>query len=234
MSVVTMADSGSPKKHLLNGSSSNHFPSNCRSLGRRLSEPSLLLSLQFDLLSLPPFLSKDDTYAVIDHEGSGRSLATTLGPTYVSRPRFDPRQLLDPKGYNTVHQKKEQDSLVEVRKASPHALTLEFTDKSQKRERNESEEYGMGNMIERVHNITDRQERPYKKQKTGQSDDGEKNTKAGFSGGGKGGEISEYMRQKREEGKKDSGPLNTVIDLTEGEIYPEMWHATQSRANCAV
>lgn len=108
-----MADPGSPKTHLLNGSSSNSFPCDFRSLSRRLSEPSLL-SLQSDILSLPPLLSKDDTYTVIDHEGSGRTPPQTLGSTYVSRPRFDPRQLLDPKGYNTVHQKKEQESTVEV------------------------------------------------------------------------------------------------------------------------
>ena len=108
-----MADPGSPRKHLLNGSSSNYFPSNCQSLSRRLSEP-FLLSFQSDLLSLPPPLSKDDTYTVFDHEGSDRSPPKTLGSTFVSRPRFDPRQLLDPRGYNAMHPKKEEDNAVLV------------------------------------------------------------------------------------------------------------------------
>ena len=113
MSAMAMADPGSPRKHLLNGSSSNYFPSCCQSLGRRLSEP-FLLSPQSDLLSLPPHLSKDDTYTVFAHEGSDRSPPKTLGSTFVSRPRFDPRQLLDPRGYNAVHSKKEEDSAVMV------------------------------------------------------------------------------------------------------------------------
>ena len=112
MSAATMADHGSPKKHPLYGSSSIYFPSDCQSLGRRLSEPSLF-SLQSDRLPFAPILSKDDTY-LVDHEGSDRSPPQTLSSTYVSRPRFDPRRLLDPKGYNAIQAKKEEDSTVTV------------------------------------------------------------------------------------------------------------------------
>ena len=80
-------------------------------------------------------------------------------------------------------------------------------------------------MIERFHNVTERQERPHKKVKTEKDDDGKEVIKASFSGGGKGGEIGQYMKEKREEGRKDSGPFNTVVDLTEGEKFPDLWHA---------
>lgn len=83
----------------------------------------------------------------------------------------------------------------------------------------------MGKMIERFHNVTERQERPRKKMKTEKDDDGEDGIKASFNGGGKGGEIGEYMKQKREEGRKDSGPVNTVVDLTEGETFSGWQHA---------
>lgn len=94
------------------------------------------------------------------------------------------------------------------------------TNASQKRNQDEDEGNGMGNMIERMHNLTERQERPRKKRKTDKDDNGDEQIKAGFSGGGKGGEIGEYMKQKREEGQKESGPPQAVIDLTEGETCP--------------
>lgn len=124
MSAATMADPGSPKKRLLNGSSSIYFPFDCRSLGRRLSEPSLL-SLQSDILPLTPLLSKDDTYTCVDHEGGDRSPPQTLGSAYVARPRFDPRRLLDPKGYNALQAKKEDSAIMVMNRvftAGPESL----------------------------------------------------------------------------------------------------------------
>lgn len=219
-----MSDPDGLSKHLLNGSPSTYFPSNSQSLGRQSSEPPFLSS-QSRLSPLAPILSKDDTYIVVDREGNGRSPSKTLGPTHTSRPYFDPRQLLDPKGYNTIHRKKELDSFVDVSKPPPLPQTSDLAYGSQKRSQNESEGHGMGNMIERVYNITERQERPRKKQKTDKDDDGEENGKASFSGGGgKGGEIGEYMKQKREEGQKDLGPPKAIIDLTEGESYPGLRH----------
>lgn len=224
MSAAIMADPESLKNHLVNGSSSTYFPSECQSFGQRFSEPPSL-SLQSDLLPSAPLLSKDDTYTVIYHEGNDKSPPKTLDSTHALRPHFDPRQLLDPKGYNSLHRKKETGSFVDVAKSSLHTPTLDFADDSQKRNRNEGEEYGMGNMIERVHHITERQEGPRKKQKTDKDDDGDDTLKARFSGGGKGGEIGEYMKQKREEGQKDSEPFKPVIDLTEGETCPDFGHA---------
>lgn len=115
MLAAAMGDPGSPKKDLLHGSSSIYFPSDDQSLSRRLSEPSIF-SPQSDLFSIPLHTSKDDAYAVVDHEGNGRgrSPPRALSSTYVSRPRFDPRQLLDPKGYHAVQPKKEEDSATMV------------------------------------------------------------------------------------------------------------------------
>ena len=74
----------------------------------------------------------------------------------------------------------------------------------------------MGNLIERIHNVTHREDRPRKRQKSEQirgEDDDQKKTS--FAGGGKGGEIGEYMKQKRKEGQSSVGP-NPVVDLTGG------------------
>ena len=131
----------------------------------------------------------------------------------MSPPQFNPRQLLDPKGYNADQRKVDAEP--------PLGTTnTEFTKTSQKRNQDDGEGNGMGNMIERVHNITDRQERPHKRKKTEKDDDADEKSKAAFGGGGgKGGEIGEYMKQKREEGQKESGPSTTVVDLTGGDLF---------------
>lgn len=76
----------------------------------------------------------------------------------------------------------------------------------------------MGNLIERIHGITQRDGRPQKRQKTTKMDeeDDDEERKATFAGGGKGGEIGEYMREKRKEAQAESGPKSTVVDLTAG------------------
>ncbi len=75
----------------------------------------------------------------------------------------------------------------------------------------------MGNLIERIHGITQRDGRPQKRQKTTKTDeDDDDQRKATFAGGGKGGEIGEYMREKRKEAQAESGPNGTVVDLTAG------------------
>lgn len=74
------------------------------------------------------------------------------------------------------------------------------------------EEKGQGTLIERLHNVSQRGEPPQKRLKPHQI--GTENRTTAFAGGGKGGEIGEYMKQKRDEGQITSGPA-PVVDLTE-------------------
>ncbi len=71
---------------------------------------------------------------------------------------------------------------------------------------------GMGTLIERLHNVSQRGEPPQKRLKPQQI--GSENRTTTFLGGGKGGEIGEYMKQKRDEGHITSAPA-PVVDLTE-------------------
>lgn len=75
---------------------------------------------------------------------------------------------------------------------------------------------GMGTLIERLHNVSQRGEPPQKRLKHYQN--GNENRATAFVGGGKGGEIGEYMKQKRAESLITSGPA-PVVDLTESN-YP--------------
>ena len=73
----------------------------------------------------------------------------------------------------------------------------------------------MGSFIERMHGVTHRDERPQKKPKTIMPDD-EDDKKPTFVGGGKGGDVGEYMREKRIEAQANSVPNSEIVDLTAG------------------
>lgn len=73
----------------------------------------------------------------------------------------------------------------------------------------------MGNMLERMHNVADRDMLPQKRRKIddGRPADGRK---AEFHGGGRGGVIGQYMREKREEGHRENLPNRAAVDLSSG------------------
>ncbi|KAL8657042.1 MAG: hypothetical protein Q9226_002323 [Calogaya cf. arnoldii] len=130
-----------------------------------------------------------------------------------------PRQLLDPKGFQ---QNPKTMSRSPSRPSSPHdtiaASSPEFLQANQPYQTpgNLPEPQGLGGMIERIHGVTQRQERPQKRQKT---DCGDANDKVAFTGGGKNGEIGEYLKQKRKEGQDEAevAASTSVVDLTGGD-----------------
>jgi hypothetical protein len=76
---------------------------------------------------------------------------------------------------------------------------------------------GMGHMLERMHNVTERDLLPQKRQKL--KHEGEVDgKKEHFAGGGRNGVLGEYMREKREEGRKEAASNGTrpSVDLTGG------------------
>lgn len=94
----------------------------------------------------------------------------------------------------------------------------------EKRDHDQSEGRGMGGLIERMHNVEQRDGRPLKKPKITNDglDNDEEQPKAIFGGGGKGGPIGEYMKEKRREGLESSGPINAVVDLTGGKYLGQI------------
>lgn len=146
-------------------------------------------------------------------QGQGRGLQTSA-PQTALHPQlgFNPRQLLDPRGLNIPQHKQHKSIRSDLPDIAPQ------TDDS-----DEPESQGMGNLIERVHGITQREERPRKRQKTEADPDGEdQQKKATFQGGGKGTEIGDYLREKRKEAHAESGPNGAVIDLTAG-MWSRIW-----------
>jgi len=216
---------------LLNTSSMNPFL-------RGGSEPPCLYP-PFATSSLSTFPnSQEDAHLFIYLQGQGHSkkAASLNGDVPLSTPHFDPKQLLNPKGFNKNQKKQDaeikspfseqlqpEDAYLNPQglpQAPPHA------NGTPKREHEliVDEAQGMGSLIERMHNVSKREEQPRKKQKKehGSEDDPGEKKKAVFAGGGKGGEIGEYLKQKREERKQESGPTNMVVDLTAGRERP-LW-----------
>ncbi|KAL2061835.1 hypothetical protein VTL71DRAFT_7213 [Oculimacula yallundae] len=75
---------------------------------------------------------------------------------------------------------------------------------------------GMGNLLERMHGVTDRSMVPQKRRKMNEEQNGQR--KAEFSGGGKGSVLGEYMREKRKEGQQEGMTNGTArIDLADDE-----------------
>lgn len=79
-------------------------------------------------------------------------------------------------------------------------------------------------MYEKLHNVSDRQDRPLKRRKVAEDDcvaEGRMNNKSTFTGGGNRSEIGEYVKSKREEGARENiakgNSSANVVDLTGGK-----------------
>ena len=174
-------------------------------------EPSSATSLRghstfdFDL----PLCPKDDAYGIF--EGKNRNLPhQPVGQIPTSR--ASARQLLDPKGFNKINSSKSFAS------RSPHATEGFPLPPQTNGHQTPSpiEPGGIGSFIEQLHGISQREARPLKRQKREEEDS---NKIKGAFAISKGGELGEYVKEKRKEGLEESGPPNTVVDLTEGSEF---------------
>ena len=242
VSAAMLTNSKALKQHLANGTShSSHFEAFSLPPRRSSEPPHSCSSLNFpvfvDLTSKQP--SKDDAYHVSNDKGKKASkIAVTQPPIPAFSSQFDPRRLLDPKAFGKNSQKPDDRSpsimttpseYSSPLRASPNLPNGEFpevnSNGAHKRDHDNTKVPGMGSLIERVHNVSQREERPQKKQKieTFEEDDKYKN----YGGGGKGGEIGEYIKQKKKEGIEESGPSATIVDLTGGmctSSYSSAWY----------
>lgn len=208
-----LTDPSFRKKPSFNGITS--FPLHSRNPTmepRQKSEPpsAAYPSFSFDF-EIPAALSKDDAHLVTQGQSRGSSKTSKQPGMTVPQPSFDARQLLDPKGYNSSQSQKDRN--IHMLRSGPSVLSS--TNGTLKRNGEDLEGQGMGNMIERMHGVSQRDERPPKKQKNSKSDE-EDEKKAIFTTVGKGGELGEYMREKRKEGQANNVPNGDVVDLTAG------------------
>ena len=233
-----LTDPKALKKHLANGTSiSSHFET--FSLPARCGSEPLHSESLVDMSSTPDITlqkSKDDAYHV--RQDKARKTISSPNAAMTISSTFDPRQLLDPKAFK--NDQKQRDS----KSASTESHLRQSTPSDQqrnnktsegngnrsdvdvdvnslhKRDREDFEGQGMGSLIERVHNISQREERPQKKSKVQNDEFGvEDDKKVKSFGGGKGGEIGDYLKEKKKQGIEESNHVNAVVDLTAGTCH---------------
>ncbi len=202
----------------------NSHPNALSSLARHNSEP----PSSFNLFTSPivnSSSSKDDAYHVFEEQGRAKKSTNAPVTNQSPPPRFDPRQLLDPKGFSQ-HRRDPKSGLTDPTsarnsQASTHQQNMELAHPNGlgKRDHEDLEGQGQGNLIERMHNVTETEERPVKKRKTDDSDfvGDDEHGKASFKGGK--GELGEYLKDKRREGQENSVSTNAVVDLTGGQYF---------------
>ena len=239
LSAPTLTDPKALKKHLDNGTPiSPHFQISSLP-ARRGSEPPYS-EFAFETPFLPDIAlqrSKDDAYPILENKGKKTMSAqntTTAGQAASST--FDPRRLLDPKGFsNEQRQRDSQGASTESASGQPSPSRGQLNSKTtesdegpteikvdclNKRDRKDYEGQGMGSLIESLHNVTQREGRPQKKSKVDKDQFGvEDDNKVDFIGGGKGGEFGDYLKEKKKQGIAESGSANAVVDLTGGMYH---------------
>lgn len=135
---------------------------------------------------------------------------------------FNARQLLDPKGFREKPQSLDKATLAQKANLTNNFDELRPLNDFTKPSKDTSEHQGMTSMIERMHGVSQRNERPQKRQKTEHEDT--ENGKATFTGGSKGGEIGQYLKEKRKEGQEEPQAIAaaSVVDLTGGDEEDEI------------
>ncbi|KAI4180146.1 MAG: hypothetical protein LQ346_007047 [Caloplaca aetnensis] len=218
ISPAMLLDPKGMKKQAANGTKNTSPSSLTESRTRYRSEPPGLIPF-LDHPNFKDCHSEDDAH--VPHKGRGKRLPQPPDPLKRSQApgnasSFNARQLLDPKGFQHISPQPRKDVLGPKTNGISHAEPS-----TQTASRNSTDELsdlqGLGGMIERIHGVSDRDQRPQKRQKVDREDaDDEKRT---FAGGGKGGEIGEYLREKRKAAQEDTQAVApaSIVDLTGGD-----------------
>lgn len=200
------------KKSLQNGTSTSlcHPMTVCRH-DRSISEPIntfRYVKIAPDPSTIFPHTALDDAYI---SEGTKQPAPTTLNSG---------RQLLDPKNFLAAQNGSQKSSKqARPRAEAPTAQLLEPDRPAIARPDPVAEaEHGLANYIERLHGVSDRTERPAKRQKVQDEDEHKKKAQDIAIRGG--GDLGEYVKEKRKEGMQEA-IANGIVDLTERKYLAE-------------
>ena len=181
-------------------------------------------------LTVASRVSNDDTYSSLGKQGFNQRTTYPRNEHFMPLKTIDPKELLNPKKFDSSQRARDEKRNITAFQPSHsnvsanNQFTFTSNDHDSKDDTSpEPESSGMRNLIEKVHNVEKREDRPRKKQKKNYLEDQAEisKPKSAFNGGGKGGEIGDYMREKRKEGQEECGPTATIVDLTAGEL--QLW-----------
>lgn len=179
-----------------------------------------------------PPCSKEDAHTAL--EGQSK-IAESSHIHQNPSPSTNARQLLDPKGYKTIQANRDRQSENSAAdQPSPHPQSNDHHVNGVKHEAPKRElegESGMSNFIEQLHGVSGREERPIKKQKVDKTEDLDEDKNNSFIGGGDGGELSNYVKEKKAEGQADP---TGVVDLTQGKLLSLSSPVSKRSINSAI
>jgi len=182
-----------------------------------------------------------DAYISSSFQGRSRPNAPfnagTPSPT-AQFPTWNAAALLNPRGLQKSQQKDERNFNTPIRNAPPSNIAFQFDSPTGSTPPVQSARsaiqngnghgymwpseptpgMGMGHMLERMHNVSERDFLPQKRRKIDREGEDDGTRKAHFGGGGKGGVLGEYMKEKQEQGRKEDAANGTrpSVDLTGG------------------
>lgn len=186
----------------------------------------------------------DDAYTKTTAQGRSRPNASFNGANPTPAPQFptwNAAALLNPRGFQKSHHQDERKDNTPMRNGPPSNITFQFdspmgstppVQKAESVRQNGSYMWpsepapgmGMGQLLERMHNVSERDFLSHKRRKIDRESENDNAQKAHFAGGGKGGVLGEYMKEKQEQGRKEDATNGTrpSVDLTGGKSFPSI------------
>jgi hypothetical protein len=154
-------------------------------------------------------------------------------------PTWNAAALLNPRGFQKAQQKEERNFNAPLRNIPPSNIAFQFDSPTSSTalaqqapsgvQNGNGNSYiwpseptpgiGMGHMLERMHNVSERDYLPQKRRKIERESEDDNAPKSQFSSGGKGGVLGEYMKEKQDQGRKEDAAngIRPSVDLTGGE-----------------
>ncbi|KAI9793804.1 MAG: hypothetical protein M1833_000527 [Piccolia ochrophora] len=168
---------------------------------------------------------------------SPKKASSVSNGTNPTSSHYNPLSLLDPKGYARRPDDKAALSNTNPNEARPTDASVvrgqSTTPKHGFHETDDQTPSAMGSLIEKVHGVQNRTDYPVKRQRIQQEgeddEDDADRPKSSFAGGGKGGEIGTYMKEKREESRREAMKSGAVVDLTRNDPSDDVILVSDSR-----
>ncbi|KAG9234963.1 SNF2 family helicase/ATPase-like protein [Amylocarpus encephaloides] len=209
----------------------------------------------------PSFYAQNDAYSNNSWAGRNNNVPIRANGTLAFSPQeqpqsYDPRQLLNPRGFHQEPQPPQQNGVSTNGSVPAQQLMFQFNSPGGTPEAsphlhpsprphdapNGQNGYassangngalgGMGNMLERVHNVTDRSMVPPKRRRINE-DSGEQRRKADFSGGSKGGVLGEYVSARRKEGRGEAIANVNTVSIIDDDDDIEVIAAPEDKEVC--
>ncbi|TVY37872.1 putative SWI/SNF-related matrix-associated actin-dependent regulator of chromatin subfamily A member 3-like [Lachnellula subtilissima] len=130
-------------------------------------------------------------------------------PAFTSGSQWAPADLLSPRGSNQPSPRQRRPESFD----SPGGTPPPYHAHPSPQQYNGGMGMGMGNMLERMHNVADRATVPQKRRKI-YEDPADNRRKPEFNGDSGSGVLGSYMKEKKEQGQREAASKGTLVDIS--------------------